>query len=242
MVASACRLDKILSNLGLTTRSKCMDYIIRNNVRVEGKMARPKDHVDPHLVTSNGEPLPYLEHLNILLNKPRGYVCSRAREHENKIVYDLLPSSFLHRRPPLVPAGRLDKWASGALVLSQDGDLIQRLTSPSKKSGALGKVYHILLQRPLTGEESKIFESGELILRSEQKPCKPAILEQLDDSGHLIRVTLYEGRYHQLRRMLAAIGNKTVTIERKQIGPIVLGDLPIGCWREITDAEVEMIR
>jgi len=162
-----------------------------------------------------------------MLHKPRGYVCSRVRESEAKMIYDLLPASFLRRNPLLVSAGRLDKWASGLLVLSQDGDIIQRLTSPKRKAGSLGKVYEVQLQQPLTGQEEVAFASGELMLRSETLPCKPAGFEVIDAENRLVRITLYEGRYHQLRRMLAALGNRAVTIHRVQTGPLRLGELPV---------------
>lgn len=125
--------------------------------------------------------------MHIILHKPRGYVCSRVRENESKIIYDLLPSSFLRRNPILVSAGRLDKWASGLLVLSQEGDIIQRLTSPLRKAGAFGKVYELYLSKSLTGQEASIFASGELQLRSEEVPCRPAKFEVVDAEQKLVR-------------------------------------------------------
>lgn len=188
---------------------------------------KPKDHVDVKDVLVDGKPLQYAETLHIMLHKPRGYVCSRVRESEAKMIYDLLPASFLRRNPLVVSAGRLDKWASGLLVLSQEGDIIQRLTSPQRKAGALGKIYEVQLQNPLTGQEETAFASGDLMLRSETKPCRPAGFEIIDKEQRLVRITLYEGRYHQLRRMLAVLGNRAVTIHRVQTGPLRLGELPV---------------
>jgi 16S rRNA pseudouridine516 synthase len=162
-----------------------------------------------------------------MLHKPRGYVCSRVRESESKMIYDLLPASFLRRNPLLVSAGRLDKWASGLLILSQEGDIIQRLTSPKRKAGSFGKVYEVQLQKDLTGMEESTFASGDIMLRSETTPCKPAGFQVIDPVNKLVRITLFEGRYHQLRRMLASIGNRAVTIHRIQTGPLQLGDLPV---------------
>ena len=215
---------------------------MRNRVTVNGKRVKPKQHAEVKDVRVDGKPLQYAETLHILLHKPRGYVCSRVRESEAKMIYDLLPASFLRRNPLLVSAGRLDKWASGCLVLSQDGDLVQRLTSPKRKAGALGKVYEVQLQKELTGHEESAFASGELMLRSETAPCKPAGFEVIDPATNLVRITLYEGRYHQLRRMLAALGNRAVTIHRVQTGPITLGDLPVGHWRTLTPEEVAAIQ
>jgi len=114
--------------------------------------------------------------------------------------------------------------ASHALCL---GNLIQKLNSPRRKSGALGKVYQVQLQNMLNGTESATFASGKLMLRSETKECKPAKLEVIDPIEKLVQITLYEGRYHQLRRMLAAVGNRAVSIHRVQTGPVKLGDLPV---------------
>lgn len=203
------------------------EYIARNKVTVKGQRVKPDTHVDVKDILVGGNPLQYPETLHIMLHKPRGYVCSRVRESEAKMIYDLLPASFLRRNPYLVSAGRLDKWASGLLILSQEGDLVQRLTSPKRKAGSLGKVYEVQLQKPLTGEEGAAFAAGEIMMRSETEPCKPAGFEVIDEENRIVRITLYEGRYHQLRRMLAVLGNRAVTIHRIQTGPIRLGDLPV---------------
>jgi 16S rRNA pseudouridine516 synthase len=210
------------------------EYIARNKVTVNGKRVKAADHVNVKDVRVAGNPLQYPETLHIMLHKPRGYVCSRVREAEAKMIYDLLPASFLRRNPLLVAAGRLDKWASGLLVLSQDGELVQKLTSPKRKAGAMGKVYEVQLQKELTGQESVAFASGELMLRSESEPCKPAGFEVIDPENRIVRITLFEGRYHQLRRMLAALGNRAVTIHRVQTGPLRIGDLPVRPHSECT--------
>lgn len=124
-----------------------------------------------------------------MLHKPRGYVCSRKREGDSKIIYDLLPSSFMRRKPLVVSAGRLDKWASGLLVLSQSGDIIQRLTSPKRKT-TLGKQYDVQLEKPISGKEAEIFASGELMLRSETEPCLPALFEVIDKEERLVRYVM----------------------------------------------------
>lgn len=209
---------------------------------VNGKKPKPGDIVDVTDVLIGGKPIQHPGCLHLALHKPRGYVCSRVREFESKMIYDLLPASFLRRNPYLISAGRLDKWASGLLVMSQDTEIIQTLTSPSRKSGSHGKIYELQLQNDITGREEAIFASGELMLRSEEIPCKPAKFEVIDPIQKLVRISLYEGRYHQLRRMLAAIGNRAVSIHRVQTGPIILGDLPPGHWRILTPEELDLIR
>jgi len=182
---------------------------------------------------------PYL--LYVMFHKPLGYICTTEREFpEAKLIYDLLPPTWIKRSPVVKSAGRLDKWASGLLVLSQDGELIHRLTSPKRK-GVFGKVYEVKLHHDLSGDEQKIFASGTLKLRSEEKPCRPAKFEVISKEEKLVRISLFEGRYHQLRRMLAACGNRAISIKRVATGPIQLGNLPVGHWREITREELEML-
>jgi len=238
------RLDRIICNLGLTTRGKLRPFLAKNRVLVNGRpFHKISDHVNPLHITINGEPLAHPYPLYIMLHKPRGYVCSSEHDivGETKIVYDLLPEKWIERRPPLTCAGRLDKWASGLVVLSQDGDLVYRITSPKKKKGVMGKVYEIQLIHDLNGEEVKLFSSGELKLKSEDKPCKPAKFEIIDIPEKLVRITMYEGRYHQVRRMLAACGNRAVSIKRVATGPLQIGDLPVGHWRELTREELKLL-
>jgi len=238
------RLDRVICNLGLTTRSKIRPFIAQNKLLVNGRASfKISDEVNPQSITLNGEPLAYAYPLYIILHKPRGYVCSSGRDivGETKLVYDLLPEKWIDRKPPLACAGRLDKWASGLVVLCQDGDLVYRITSPKKRTGVMGKVYEVQLHHALSGEEAKMFSSGDLRLKSEDKPCKPAKFEVLDLQNKLVRITLYEGRYHQVRRMLAACGNRAVSIKRVATGPIHLGDLPVGYWRELTREELRWL-
>lgn len=139
---------------------------------------------------------------------------------------DLQPE-FLKRKPTLVAAGRLDKWASGMVVMSQDHQLVQRVAAPKVKAGSLGKTYLVQLENDLSGTEAKVFASGKLVLRSETSELKPAKIDVVDPVEKLVKITLYEGRYHQIRRMLAAVGNKAISIHRVSVGPLSLGNLPV---------------
>lgn len=121
------------------------------------------------------------------------------------------------------------------------GALVQRISSPKWRSGALGKAYEVELQRPLNGTEVEAFASGEMQLRSESKALRPAHLEVLNEAERLVRITLFEGRYHQLRRMLAVVGNRSVSIKRVSVGPLNLGALPEGAWRTLTADELAML-
>jgi 16S rRNA pseudouridine516 synthase len=164
-----------------------------------------------------------------MLHKPEGYTCSTA--DPGRVIYELLPPRFGLRKPIISPVGRLDRETSGLLLLTDDGDILHRIISPRS---AIAKTYRASLDRPLRGDEAAVFASGTLMLRSEAKPLLPASLTVIDD--HTALVTVTEGRYHQIRRMFAAVGNHVTALHRVQIGSLDLGDLAPGEWR-ILDPE-----
>jgi 16S rRNA pseudouridine516 synthase len=166
----------------------------------------------------------------LMMHKPVGYVCSTR--DVPPLVYDLMPHRFRTRTPIIAPVGRLDRETSGLLLLTDDGALNHRLTSPRRE---IAKTYHAALASDLTGTEAERFASGRLILRGEGSPLAPAALRVL--APREIELTITEGRYHQVRRMFAAVGNHVLTLHRISIGALTLGDLPSGTWRELTDAE-----
>lgn len=200
-------------------------------VAVNGEVPRSGSlKVDPNEVTFEGEPLDPGEGLLIMLHKPVGYTCSRS--DTGSLVYDLLPERYSRRNPVLSSVGRLDKDTSGLLLFTDDGQLLHRLTSPKMK---LAKVYEVTLAEPLGGGEGDIFAAGTLMLEGETKPLLPAELEVL--SATQCRVVLHEGRYHQVRRMFAAVGNRVETLHRSRIGPVTLAGLPEGEFRSVTPDE-----
>jgi 16S rRNA pseudouridine516 synthase len=149
----------------------------------------------------------------------------------------LLPPRFARRNPGLNPVGRLDKDTTGLLLLTDDGQLLHRIIHP--KSGCL-KIYHATLDRPLDGREAALFASGTLLLQGETKPLLPAPLEVCGEKS--VRITLHEGRYHQVRRMFAAAGNHVLTLHRISIGGLRLpDDLAEGGWRALTPAELAAV-
>ncbi|PKM05246.1 MAG: 16S rRNA pseudouridine(516) synthase, partial [Gammaproteobacteria bacterium HGW-Gammaproteobacteria-7] len=143
-----------------------------------------------------------------------------------RVVYDLLPPRFRLRKPLLSTVGRLDRDTSGLLLMTDDGQLLHRITSPRSR---LAKVYRATLAEDLAGSEAALFASGTLQLESETTPLAPAGLEPI--GPRLARVTLHEGRYHQVRRMFAAVGNHVHALHRESIGGLSLGDLDPGQWR-----------
>jgi len=229
------RLVKLLANLGYGSRKE-MQTAIRhgwvtdrqgNRLKADAKTA----HED---ILFDDEPLDPAHGVVILMNKPLGYTCST--KDQGRLVYDLLPDRFRIRKPALSTIGRLDKETSGALLFTDDGTFLHRVISPKSE---VPKVYEVTLDRPLKGDEAALFASGEMMLESEEKPLKPAELEVLDATH--ARLTLHEGRYHQVRRMFAATGNHVTDLARSRIGGLGLDGLETGQWKALSDAEKALI-
>jgi 16S rRNA pseudouridine516 synthase len=159
-----------------------------------------------------------------MLHKPVGYTCST--KDAGRLVYDLLPPRFRLRDPVLSTVGRLDRDTSGLLLMTDDGKLLHRIISPRSN---LPKTYEATLAAPLRGDEVSLFASGTLMLESEQTPLRPALLEDVGERR--ARLTITEGRYHQVRRMFAAVGNHVEALHRTRVGGLDLGGLASGQWR-----------
>jgi 16S rRNA pseudouridine516 synthase len=223
------KLVKLLANLGYGSRKEVQRFIKTGAVTdTNGKVLGESEVPGHDRILFRGEPLDPPAPFTILLNKPDGYTCSA--EDPGSTIYDLLPERFAHRNPGLNPIGRLDKDTTGLLLMTDDGKLLHKIIHP--KSNCL-KVYRATLDRPLEGHEAEIFASGELMLNSETKPLLPAKLEVTGEKEALI--TLHEGRYHQVRRMFAAVGNHVLELERISIGGLKLPeDLEEGEWRVLS--------
>lgn len=223
------RLDQLIASLGYGSRREVEGFIRQGRLQVNGVSKLSSDlRIDPALIRFDGEPLDHPHGLLILLNKPVGYVCSH-NEEEGQTVYELLPERWRQREPQVVTVGRLDKDTSGLLLLTDQHDLVHRLTSPKHH---VDKVYEAVLDRPLSSEAVDIFRSGNLILKGETKPCLPAQLDILSENK--ARITLQEGRYHQVRRMFAAVGNHVVTLQRLQFGHLDLSDVVEGHFKHLS--------
>jgi 16S rRNA pseudouridine516 synthase len=220
------RLDQLLANLGHGSRREVRELIQGGVVTVAGKVLDdPGAKVDAKDVLVEGVPPESPDGLLAILHKPAGYVCTHA-EGEGPSIYELLPERWSLRNPAVTSVGRLDKDTSGILLVTDRGDLVQRWTSPKSD---VAKVYEAKLDKPLDEDLVGVFSSGTLMLRSETTPCLPARLEIID-AWHA-RITLTEGRYHQVRRMFASQGWTVVTLHRSQFGEFELGDLAPGKWR-----------
>ncbi|MFA6189724.1 MAG: pseudouridine synthase [Sulfuricurvum sp.] len=225
------RLDQLLTSLGYASRNESKKLIASGLVTVDGKMITKSDFkAFHHEVLFDGEPLDPLQGIVILMNKPLDLVCSHD-DGEGQLVYDLLPTRWRNRDPKISTIGRLDKETSGLLLLTDDGQLLHRLTSPKFH---IPKLYEVTLDRPLNGDESTIFASGTLMLNGEKTACLPAKLCVIDETHATLEIT--EGRYHQVRRMFAAVGNHVTVLHRSRIGNLTLRDLKSGEYRLINPA------
>ena len=219
------KLVKLIANLGYGSRKQVTLMFREGRITdAAGEVLYADDAVAHDQVRVDGEPLDPPHGLLLMLHKPTGYTCST--KDPGRVVYDLLPPRYRLRDPVLSTVGRLDRDTSGLLLMTDDGALLHRITSPKAK---LEKVYEATLAADLRGDEAEVFGSGTLMLESEKTPLAPAGFEAL--GPRRARITLVEGRYHQIRRMFAAVGNHVETLHRHTLGGLTLGDLAPGAWR-----------
>jgi len=221
------KLVKSLANLGYGSRKQVALMFREGRVTdAAGEVLYADDRPAWDEVRVDGEPLDPPPGLLLMLHKPVGYTCST--KDRGRLVYDLLPPRYALRSPVLSTVGRLDRDTSGLLLLTDDGQLLHRIISPKSR---LPKVYEATLAEPLRGDEAALFASGTLMLDSEATPLLPAGLEVLSPTR--ARLTLHEGRYHQARRMFAAVGNHVLALHRMQVGGLALDGLAEGEWRRL---------
>jgi 16S rRNA pseudouridine516 synthase len=229
------KLVRRLANLGYGSRRQ-VEALLRDG-RVTDVAGRPlgaEAQPEHEAIRIDGQPLDPPPGAVLMLNKPAGYTCSTS--DPGRVVYELLPPRFRLRNPIIAPVGRLDRDTTGLLLLTDDGPLLHRIISPRSR---IPKVYEAELARDLTGEEPAVFASGTLVLRSETTPLEPAVVEVL--GPRRARLTVTEGRYHQVRRMFAAVGNHVEALHRTAIGGLGLDDLAEGKWRLLVPAEVASV-
>ena len=230
------KLLKLIANLGYGSRKEVTAMFREGRITdadgevlyADDKLA--DDKIEHDQVRIDGEPLDPPPGLLLMLHKPIGYTCSTKDRGE--LVYELLPERFRLRSPVVASVGRLDRDTSGLLLMTDDGTLLHRITSPKHK---LPKVYEVTLARDLRGDEAPLFAGGKMMLESEREPLAPAQLEVID--ARHARLTVTEGRYHQVRRMFAAVGNHVEALHRSQIGGLTLGDLMVAEWRLLDDTD-----
>ena len=229
------KLRKYIANLGYGSRRDVEHLFKAGRVtRADGSLLAADDDAAHDDVRVDGQPLDPPPGSVIMMHKPVGYVCSTT--DTNPTIYELLPARFALRDPIMAPVGRLDLDSSGLLLITDDGALNHRITSPRTH---LPKVYEAHLAQNLRGDEAEIFSSGTLMLKGEDKPLLPAHFHFV--GPRLAEVTIFEGRYHQVRRMFAAVGNHVESLKRCAIGELEMGSLPGGRWRVLTASEVGLL-
>jgi len=231
------RLDKLVSNCGFGSRKEVKGMMKRGLVTVDGCIVtKPETHVDPTLckICVGEHVIEYEKYSYLMMNKPAGVISATFDEVE-QTVCDLLEDRYI--MGDVFPVGRLDKDTTGLLILSNDGGFAHRALSPKKK---VDKLYHAKLDKPIGDAEIKAFASG-VTLDDEYKTL-PAGLASLDDEGLLAEVTIREGKYHQVKRMFEAVGNRVIELKRVSFAGILLDEsLSPGEYRRLNQDELALI-
>ncbi|MEO5561174.1 MAG: pseudouridine synthase [Dokdonella sp.] len=229
------KLVKLIANLGYGSRKEVTAMFREGRITdADGEVLYADDKVEHARIRVDDEPLDPPAGIVLMMHKPVSYTCST--KDSGRIVYDLLPPRWRLRDPVLSTVGRLDRETSGLLLFTDDGALLHRIISPKSN---IVKVYEATLASDLRGDEGAIFASGTLMLESEQTPLVPATLSVLGPRH--VQLTIGEGRYHQVRRMFASVGNHVETLQRTSTGGLTLGHIPVGDWRILTPNEIAMI-
>lgn len=232
------RLQKYLANCGVASRRKCEELILEGRVTVNGKNAQLGSKVNPEkdIVKYDGKEikLKNKQYTYILLNKPIGVVTTADDQFDRETVLDLVKV-----KTRVVPVGRLDMYTSGALILTDDGDFVFKVTHPKHE---IDKTYTVTLIGIVTDEEVQKLRDGVKIDDYITKPAKVKILKT-DEEKNISRleITIHEGKNRQVRKMCEAVGRKVIALHRSKIGNIGVKDLKIGTWRYLTQREVESI-
>jgi 16S rRNA pseudouridine516 synthase len=239
VTGKAVRVDKLLANLGYGSR-RDIAILARNGwIRRDGAVLRAADAkitlTEAAGLEVEGEPLDPLPGLVAMMNKPLGVTCSH--KEAGPLVHKLLPERWRLRDPAISTVGRLDKETSGLLLLTDDGALLHKIISPRQE---IAKSYRATLARDLRGDEAEIFGAGTLMLDGEDKPLAPAKLAVCGAREAVLIIV--EGRYHQVRRMFAAVGNHVEALHRESIGGLTLPpNLAPGEISVLTAAEIDRI-
>lgn len=231
------RLDKYLADMGVGTRAEVKKYVRQGKVKIDGRVVKsPEEKVDVEIqmVSYLDQLVTYETFEYYMLNKPAG-VISAATDTREKTVVDLIEEK---KRKDLFPVGRLDKDTEGLLLITNDGELAHRLLSPKRH---VDKVYYAKVKGVVTEKDVKAFSEGASLGQGEM--AKPAALEILtSDEISEIRLTIQEGKFHQVKRMFQSVGKEVVYLKRLSMGTLVLDEsLPLGAYRRLTREEIEQL-
>lgn len=234
------RLDKVISNLGYGSRKDVKSFVKKGLIEVDGVIVKDNGMlVDPEtsIIKVNGEEVLYRKFIYLMMNKPDG-VISATHDNRDETVIDLLELN--HQVFDPFPVGRLDKDTVGLLLLTNDGELNHRLISPKWH---VDKVYYAKIDKKVDSKDIEAFKKG--IILDDGYKCLEAKLEIIsaDDHGSEVRITIQEGKYHQVKRMFEAVGKEVVYLKREEFGGLPLDpELEEGEYRELTDEELAILR
>ncbi|BGE82134.1 16S rRNA uridine-516 pseudouridylate synthase [Staphylococcus petrasii] len=228
------RLDKFLANMGVGTRTEVKQLLKKGNIEVNQKVEKsPKTQINPEQdeISVNGEQIEYIDHIYIMLNKPKGYI-SATHDDSAQTVIDLIPE---YQHLDIFPVGRLDKDTEGLLLITNDGQFNHNLMSPTKH---VSKTYEVVSKFPIKESDILAFEKG---IELSDGPVKPAQLVKVNET--ISHVTIYEGKYHQVKRMFHAIENEVLELKRLKIANLAIdGNLQSGEYRLLTDEEIQLLQ
>lgn len=231
------RIDKIIASQGQYSRSEVKKLVKSGRVTLDGRALKSSDEkADPDLnvIAIDGKSIGYKKYIYIMLNKPQGVV-SATDDRDHTTVIDLVPKEM--KRDGLFPAGRLDGDTVGFVLITDDGDFAHRILSPKNH---IMKTYHAHLQRELTQEDIDAFRKG--IELKDGTLCLEAEVSAIESDTPMAQIKICEGKYHQVKRMFAALGNKVLYLKRVKMGGLALDEaLEEGQCREITPEELELI-
>ena len=232
------RLDKYISQALGFTRSESKTVIKNKKIKVNGNIVRDSDYKvqENDIVTYNDNQISYEENVYLMMNKPKDYICS-TEDSRNKIVLDLISGYNISK---LMIVGRLDIDTTGLLLITNDGSFVHKLTSPNKK---ITKKYYVECDKEFSEEDEKAFLDGITIYLEKDEPykCISSTLEILEDK-HNAYISITEGKFHQVKKMCAAVSKKVLKLKRVQIGNLMLdNNLKEGEYRPLTKEELEML-
>ena len=230
------RLQKYLANNGIAARRKCEEYILEGRVKVNGKVVKElgtKVNPEKDIIEFDGNIVEKVEKkVYILLNKPIGYVTTAKDQFNRPTVLDLI-----NVKEKILPVGRLDMYTSGALLLSNDGEFINKITHPKNE---IEKTYTVTVKGIVNDEDIKKLENGVEIDDYISGKAKAKILK-IDELKQISRVaiTIHEGKNREVRKMCEAIGKKVLALHRRSIGNLNVKNMQIGTWRYLNSKEIE---
>ena len=232
------RLQKYLANCGVASRRKCEEYILQGKVKVNGETVTElgtKINTEKDIIEFENKPVKEnKKHIYILLNKPIGYVTTSDDQFGRDTVLDLVKV-----RERIVPVGRLDMYTSGALILTNDGDFVYKVTHPKHE---INKTYTVTIKGIIQDNEVEQLRNGVEIEDYTTKPAKVKILKtDVEKDISRLEITIHEGKNRQVRRMCEAVGRKVLALHRSKIGSIGVKDIELGKWRYLSAKEVEQL-